>query len=84
MELSVTGSDAAGATVLGVAGEVDVHSSPVLRARIADLLDSGRPRLVVDLGDVDFLDSTGRCCVGPGLARSGQVDARVRRRGRVR
>jgi hypothetical protein len=45
VELSVTGSDAAGATVLGVAGEVDVDSGPVLQARIAGLLNSGRHRL---------------------------------------
>lgn len=73
MELSVKGSDADGATVLGVAGEVDVHSGPVLRARIARLLDSGRHRLVVDLGDVNFLDSTGLAALVAGLNRAREL-----------
>lgn len=73
MELSVTGSDAAGATVLGVAGEVDVDSGPVLQARIAGLLNSGRHRLVVDLGGVDFLDSTGLAALVAGLNRAREL-----------
>jgi anti-sigma B factor antagonist len=73
MELTVKRSDAPGTTVLGVAGEVDVHSGPVLRARIADLLDSGLHRLVVDLGDVDFLDSTGLSALVDGLSRAREL-----------
>jgi anti-sigma B factor antagonist len=46
-------------TVLEVAGEVDVYTGPTLRDRISDLLDSGSHDLVVDLGRVDFIDSTG-------------------------
>ena len=46
-------------TVLAVSGEVDVYTAPALRDRIADLLDSGQHQLVIDLGGVEFLDSTG-------------------------
>ena len=73
MELSMTGSDAAGVTVLRVAGEVDVRSGPVLQARIAGLLDSGPHRLVVDLGDVNFLDSTGIAALIAGLNRAREL-----------
>lgn len=67
------GSDVAGVTVLRVSGEVDVRSGPVLQARIAALLDSGPHRLVVDLGDVDFLDSTGIAALVAGLNRAREL-----------
>lgn len=73
MEFGIHGFDAAEATVLAVAGEVDVHTGPVLRARIAGLLDLGRRRLVVDLAAVDFLDSTGLAALVAGLNRAREV-----------
>jgi anti-sigma B factor antagonist len=60
-------------TVLEVAGEVDVYTAPALRDRIADLLDGGRQRLVVDLGGVEFLDSTGLGVLVAGLNRAREV-----------
>jgi anti-sigma B factor antagonist len=45
--------------VLQVAGEVDVYTAPVLRERVQDLMAKGVVHLVVDLGGVLFLDSSG-------------------------
>ena len=45
--------------VLDVAGEVDLSTAPALRARIDDVVASGGRRLVVDLADVSFMDSSG-------------------------
>ena len=59
MELSLSTSTVGGRSVLAVAGEVDVYSAPELRDRLADLVDSGAHRVVVDLSGVTFLDSTG-------------------------
>ena len=42
-----------------VRGDVDVHSAPVLRERLAELVAQGEPRLLVHLDAVTFLDSTG-------------------------
>ena len=44
--------------ILAVAGEVDLVSAPQLLAALRDALASGRP-VVVDLGAVTFLDSSG-------------------------
>ncbi len=44
--------------VVAVSGEVDVYSAPALRDGLTELLESGSS-VVVDLSDVDFLDSTG-------------------------
>ena len=45
--------------VLDVAGEVDLSTAPALRSRIDTVLDEGGRRLVVDLADVSFMDSSG-------------------------
>lgn len=46
-------------TVVTVTGEIDVFSSPRLREMLLDVIDNGADHLVVDLGEVTFLDSTG-------------------------
>lgn len=45
-------------TVLQVAGELDLHTSPALRDRISELLDTGTSRLAIDLEHVGFMDSS--------------------------
>src|SRR5215213_3665773 len=59
MELDLATREEAGHTVLGVAGEVDVHTAPLLRRRALELLAAGRRQMVVDVGGVEFLDSSG-------------------------
>jgi anti-sigma B factor antagonist len=45
--------------VLDIVGEVDLYTAPALRDRIASLIDGGVRRLVVNLEEVGFLDSSG-------------------------
>jgi anti-sigma B factor antagonist len=45
--------------VLTVRGEVDVTTTPRVRAQLIALLSDGRPNLVVDLEGVRFMDSSG-------------------------
>ena len=59
MELSLATRTVAEHTVLEVGGEVDVYTAPRLRERLVELIDAGSRHVVVDLGRVDFLDSTG-------------------------
>jgi anti-sigma B factor antagonist len=59
MELSLATRTVAEHTVLEVGGEVDVYTAPRLRERLVELVDAGARNVVVDLGGVDFLDSTG-------------------------
>ena len=59
MELSLATRTVAEHTVLEVGGEVDVYTAPRLRERLIELIDGGARKVVVDLGRVDFLDSTG-------------------------
>lgn len=57
--LAVSTRDEDGCAVLTVTGEIDLYSATVLRDAIYQLIARGRVRLVVDLTEVDFCDSTG-------------------------
>jgi anti-sigma B factor antagonist len=51
--------DEAGVRVIAVAGELDIATAPELCARLDRSRAIRSPRLLVDLSDVDFCDSTG-------------------------
>jgi anti-anti-sigma factor len=57
--LSVTGDGQGGWSVLRVAGELDLVTSPELRQRIHEVVAGGRHHLVLDLSEVFFCDSSG-------------------------
>ncbi len=59
MELALSTRESDGVLILDVAGEIDVYTSPKLRERLVSLVDGGVRTLVVDLDNVDFIDSTG-------------------------
>ena len=52
-----------------VSGEVDIQTSPILEEQLISVLDQGVSSLVVDLGQVTFLDSTGLSVLIAGLKR---------------
>ncbi len=69
MDLSVTSREQDGRTVVEVGGEIDVYTAPVLRERLNDLVGEGKHHLVVDMEQVEFLDSTGLGVLVGGLKR---------------
>jgi anti-sigma B factor antagonist len=56
--LSVSTRSVGGSTVVAVAGDVDISTSPELRSALADATGSGATAVVVDLTEVSFVDST--------------------------
>jgi anti-sigma B factor antagonist len=56
--ISVQDGDGGTVTVT-VEGEVDVATAPALRDELYRLIDRGTKRIVVDLGGMEFIDSTG-------------------------
>ena len=60
--------------VLRATGEVDVHAAPMLRERLRELAVGGAVHLIVDLSQVDFLDSTGQGVLVGGLRRLREND----------
>lgn len=59
MSLTVGTHERGEMVVVSVAGELDMATAPQLQDQITDLLDRGRNRLVFDLTEVSFCDSTG-------------------------
>jgi len=45
--------------VVTVRGQLDLDTAPVLSTTLDQVLDRDAPRIVVDLSEVDFCDSTG-------------------------
>lgn len=56
VEIAATGTDAA---VLRPVGRLNLVTAPALRQAVADQIALGRARLIVDLADVEFMDSSG-------------------------
>ena len=44
--------------VIAVAGEIDLFTAPEMKAALGEALEAGRTRIVVDLTETTFLDST--------------------------
>jgi anti-sigma B factor antagonist len=69
--------DAAGAHVIAVAGEVDIFTAPELKRAIAAAIDAGARRLVVDLTETRFLDSTALGVLIGAVKRLRPLDGRL-------
>lgn len=48
-----------GSVILGLHGEVDLLTAPLLRQELKDAAQSSSRRIVLDLAALDFIDSTG-------------------------
>jgi anti-sigma B factor antagonist len=48
----------AGEHLVVVGGELDLNAAPELKAALGDAIDRGATTVVVDLGEVTFIDST--------------------------
>ena len=60
MALQIVEKEASGVTVLELSGRVTLgEESNQLRTKIKDLLGQGKKRLVLDLGNVTYIDSAG-------------------------
>jgi anti-sigma B factor antagonist len=56
-------------TIVAVGGEIDVYTAPKLRDRITELVADGVYHLVIDMEQVEFLDSTGLGVLVGGLKK---------------
>jgi len=70
MDIDVIPHGLHGCAVVSVTGEVDLFTAPQLRARLADLVAAGELHLVVDLHQVEFIDSAGLGALVDGIKRT--------------
>jgi anti-sigma B factor antagonist len=64
-------------TVVEVGGEIDVYTAPKLRECISGLVDAGERQIIVDLEQVEFMDSTGLGVLVGALKRVRTVDGNL-------
>ncbi|MDP9443819.1 MAG: anti-sigma factor antagonist [Actinomycetota bacterium] len=69
MDLSLDTREQGDRTIVEVGGEIDVYTAPKLRERLVDLVNAGNYHLIVDMEQVEFLDSTGLGVLVGGLKR---------------
>lgn len=79
-EFGVDVSKADDTTVVSVRGEVDLYTAPKLREQLDEAVQGESPLVVVDLGQLDFIDSTGLGVLVGALkqARAAGGDVRLR------
>jgi anti-sigma B factor antagonist len=66
-----------GVHVLLPSGEIDALTAPTLGRRMLELIDEGMNRLVVDLSETTFMDSTGLGVLVNGLRQTGRRDGKL-------
>jgi anti-sigma B factor antagonist len=78
VDLTLSTREADGTTVVAVGGEIDVYTAPRLRDKFTELVASGSYDIIVDMQNVEFLDSTGLGVLVGGLkkvrAHDGSLD----------
>jgi anti-sigma B factor antagonist len=75
LETVTAGADCA---VLRIRSEVDVYTAPQLRERVIQLLADGIRHIIVDLREVDSLDSTGLGVLVGSLRRLREQDGSLK------
>lgn len=76
--LEIAEAQLAGWTVLTPRGEIDLATVEVLEAAVGELVDNGTSRLVIDMTEVTFLDSTGLRALLAAQAQLGELGGALR------
>jgi anti-sigma B factor antagonist len=63
--------------ILAIEGEVDVYTSPQLKQDIIELAEKGIKHLIINLSEVEYLDSTGLGVLIGGLKRLRENDGNM-------
>ncbi len=69
MDLSLETRQENDHVIIEVSGEIDVYTAPKLRDRITELVDQGNLDIIIDLEQVEFMDSTGLGVLVGGLKK---------------
>jgi anti-sigma B factor antagonist len=77
-DLSVETRRRDGAVVLGIEGDVDAASAPLLSERLMEAIDGGAPVVVADLTRVGYIDSVGLGTLVIGLKRAAERSVSLR------
>lgn len=76
--MNVTVENLPKGVLLAVEGQVDMHTSPELRAKLRECLERKANPVVVDLTKVGFIDSSGLATMIEALQAVGKYGGRLR------
>jgi len=77
MGIKVTREEVGKAVVFAVEGSVDIASSPELRGELRQAVEQKRPRIVVDMSGVAFVDSSGLATLIEALQGTSRYDGKI-------
>ena len=77
MGIKVTREEVGKAVVFSVEGSVDIASSPELRGELRQAVEQKRPRIVVDMAGVAFVDSSGLATLIEALQGTSRYDGKI-------
>lgn len=69
MDLTISTRKVGDTAVISVGGEIDVYTAPKLRDEISAVVSAGSYAILVDMEQVEFLDSTGLGVLVGGLKK---------------
>jgi anti-sigma B factor antagonist len=69
VDLNLSTREVGATTVVAVSGEIDVYTAPKLRDKITELVGAGVYTILIDMEEVEFLDSTGLGVLVGGLKK---------------
>lgn len=69
MDLKISLKSMETVPVLELEGEVDVYTAPKIKSHLIDLITDGKYKIIIDLNNVDFMDSSGLGVLVGGLKR---------------
>ena len=70
MDLRLRTKQNDGTDIVEVSGELEMHAAPELRAELQRVCAVEKPRVLIDLSQVSFIDSTGIGVLVGGLKRA--------------
>ena len=59
MSLDIRETDREGISILALKGRLTATESPALREKVDELMAQGRNNIILDLGQIEYIDSTG-------------------------
>jgi len=64
--------------VLVLKGRIDAVSAPGLKRRMADLVTAGRKRIILEMKEISFMDSSGLSALVSGLKSTREVGGNLK------
>jgi anti-sigma B factor antagonist len=78
MDLEIEFSQDGDACIVTLQGEVDIYTAPALRERLIEASETDCSTVVVDMTEVDFIDSSGLGVLVSALKRVRENDGQMR------